>query len=193
MATKRRVTFNSPVILGFVFLCVAERLISMATGGASTRLLFMTYHSSLLDPLTYVRFITHAIGHGSWNHLVSNMTYVLLLGPLLEEKYGSQTLLEIMVLTALACGIANYLLFWDQALCGASGICFAFILLSSVTGFTEGEIPLTFILVALFFLGQQVVEGLFVSDTVSNFSHIIGGAVGAAAGFALGNPTKRVQ
>ncbi|MBR2681786.1 MAG: rhomboid family intramembrane serine protease [Atopobiaceae bacterium] len=181
----RRITFNSPVVLGFVLLCVAERLLSMATGGTSTRAFFMTYHSSLGDPLTYVRFVTHVIGHGSWDHLVSNMAYILLLGPLLEEKYGSRTLLEIMVLTGLACGIVNYVLFPRQALCGASGICFAFILLSSVTSLSEGEIPLTFLLVAALFLGQQIVDAVVVRDNVSNLSHVIGGVVGAAAGFAL--------
>lgn len=186
-----RITFNSPVVLGFVLLCIAERLLSMVTGGASTQAFFMTYHSSLSNPLTYVRFVTHAIGHGSWDHLVSNMAYILLLGPLLEEKYGSRTLLEIMVLTALACGIVNYVLFPHQALCGASGICFAFILLSSVTSLSEGEIPLTFLLVAALFLGQQIVDAVVVRDNVSNLSHVIGGVVGAGAGFALSQNGNR--
>jgi len=182
---RHHVTFNSPVVLGFVFLCVAERLLSMATGGLSTRALFMTYHSSLADPLTYVRMVTHVFGHAGWDHLVSNMSYVLLLGPLLEEKYGSRTLAEVMALTAVACSVANYLLFPRLALCGASGICFALILLSSVTSLEDGEIPLTFILVAALFLGQQVIAGLLVQDDVSNLSHVIGGLMGAAAGFAL--------
>ena len=180
-----RVTLNSPVVLGFVFLCVAERLLSMATGGLSTRSLFMTYRSSFANPLTYVRMVTHVFGHAGWDHLVSNMSYVLLLGPLLEEKYGSRTLAEIMALTALSCAIVNSVLFPRLALYGASGICFAFILLSSVTSLEEGEIPLTFLLVAALFLGQQVIAGILVQDDVSNLSHVIGGMVGAAAGFAL--------
>jgi len=94
-------------------------------------------------------------------------------------------LLQVMLATAFACGIVNYVLFWNQALLGASGIVFAFILLSSITQLKEGEIPLTFILVAVIYLGQQVLQGVFVSDNVSNLSHIIGGVVGAGAGFAL--------
>ncbi len=39
--------------------------------------------------------------------------------------------------------------------------------------------------VAALFLGQQVVQGIFMSDNISNLSHIIGGLVGAASGFAL--------
>ena len=75
--------------------------------------------------------------------------------------------------------------FPDAALCGASGVVFAFILLSSFTSFKEGEVPLTFILVALLFVGQEIVQGLMVVDNVSNMAHIVGGMVGAALGFKL--------
>ena len=77
------------------------------------------------------------------------------------------------------------------ALCGASGVCFAFILLSSLTSFREGEIPLTFILVALLFLGQEVVQGVMVQDDVSNLSHVIGGLIGAGMGFAQRDMGRR--
>lgn len=75
--------------------------------------------------------------------------------------------------------------FPDAALCGASGVVFAFILLSSFTSFKEGEVPLTFILVALLFVGQEIVQGLMVVDNVSNMAHIVGGMIGAALGFKL--------
>ena len=81
--------------------------------------------------------------------------------------------------------LVNALLFSNIALCGASGVCFSFILLSSFTSFTEGEIPLTFILVAVLFLGQQIINGIFVQDNISYLSHIIGGIVGAGVGFGL--------
>ena len=186
-----KITFNSPVILIFAALCLIATVLNYITGGFSNQLLFMTYHSSLANPLTYVRFFTHAIGHGGWEHLMGNMAYVLLLGPLLEEKYGSKTILAVMAVTAFACAIVNYLFFPTTALCGASGIVFAFILLSSVTSMREGEIPLTFILVAVIFLGQQIFTGIFVQDNVSNLSHIIGGVVGGIAGFALCKPRAK--
>ena len=43
----------------------------------------------------------------------------------------------------------------------ASGLVFAFILLNSFTSFKEGEIPLTCILVAFIFIGQQIYDGIF--------------------------------
>lgn len=187
---RLKITFNSPVILGFVMVSFIVMLLNFLTRGTSNELLFMTYHSSLARPLTYVRFFTHVLGHNGWDHYIGNMAYILLLGPMLEEKYGSAKILEVMGITALVTGLVNYIFFWNVALCGASGIVFAFILLTSFTSFKEGELPLTVILVAMIFIGQQVYEGLFLQDNVSNLSHIAGGIVGALIGYSLNKKPK---
>ena len=185
MKKKLKISYNSPVVLTFVLICLAVLILGFITLGKSTSLLFMTYHSSLLDPLTYVRFFTHVFGHNGWEHLLNNAAFLLLLGPMLEEKYGSKRILQVIVITALVTGLVNYILFWNVALCGASGVVFAFILLTSFTSFRNGEIPLTFILVAIVFLGQQVYEGVFLQDNISNLSHVIGGIIGAIVGYKL--------
>lgn len=182
---KLKITNNSPMVLGFVFLSLGVLILNIITRGRSNQFLFMTYHSSLKSPLTYIRFFTHVLGHSGWSHYIGNMSYILLLGPMLEEKYGSQKLLEVIGITALVTSLVNYILFPGIALCGASGIVFAFILLTSFTSFREGELPITVILVALVFIGQQVYEGLFLHDNISNLSHILGGIVGAAIGYNL--------
>ena len=188
---KKRITFNSPVILAFVFISFGAMVANYLTLGASNKLLFVTYHSSLANPLTYVRFFTHVLGHAGWSHYIGNMMYILLLGPMLEEKYGSAKIVEVIMTTALITGLINYFLFPGVALCGASGVVFAFILITSFTGFNEGEIPLTVILVAVIFIGQQVYEGIFLQDDVSNLSHIIGGLVGAVIGYNLNMKKKQ--
>lgn len=185
MKRKFQITFNAPVILSFTGLCFIVMLINYITGGASNQALFMTYRSTLTSFLTYVRLFTHVLGHAGWEHFIGNMSYILLLGPLLEEKYGSKRIIEVIAATAFVTGIVNNVFFWNVALCGASGVCFAFILLASFTSFKEGEIPLTAILVAMIFLGQQVYEGLVVQDNISNMAHIIGGIVGGRIGFVL--------
>ena len=182
---KKRITFNSPVVLGFVFISLCAMIANYLTLGVSNQLLFMTYHSSLASPLTYLRFFTHVLGHAGWSHYIGNMMYILLLGPMLEEKYGSVNIVELIAVTALITGLLNYFLFPGVALCGASGVVFAFILMTSFTNFREGEIPLTVILFAFIFLGQQIYEGVFLQDNVSNLSHIAGGLVGAFVGYQL--------
>lgn len=188
MAGKRntlKITFNSPVILTFVALCFIVTLIGVITGGTITQQFFMTYHSSLASPLTYLRLFTHVLGHSGWQHFIGNASYLLLLGPMLEEKYGSKILVEIILITAVITGIVNYIFFPHVALYGASGVVFAFIILASFTGFRNGEIPVTFILVAIIYIGQQVYEGVTVTDDISNMAHIIGGLVGSFVGYNL--------
>lgn len=189
MKTKFKITWNSPVVLTFVAICLVATILGYITGGKSTQLLFMTYHSSLKSPMTYLRFFTHVFGHADWAHFAGNMSYILLLGPMLEEKYKSKELLEVIAITALVTSLINYIFFPHIALCGASGVVFAFILLSSFTSFKEGEIPLTVILVAAFFIGQQIIQGILVVDNVSNLAHIIGGVIGGITGYVLNRKT----
>ncbi len=183
MRKKYKITYNSPVILGFVGISFVAMILNYITGGVSNRLFFSVYRSSLINPLTYLRFFTHILGHNGWSHLIGNMSYILLIGPVLEEKYGAKKILEVMAITALITGALHFIIMPGTALCGASGVVFAFILMVSFTGFRDGEIPLTVILVALIYIGQQVVEGIFIRDDISNFSHIMGGIVGAIIGY----------
>lgn len=185
MKKKFSISYNAPVILTFMLICLAVMLIGYLTGGRSTLLFFMTYHSSLLNPFTYLRLFTHVLGHVGWEHFIGNASYILLLGPMLEEKYGSRTLIIIIGITAFVTGLVNYIFFWDSGLCGASGVVFAFIVLASFTGFKEGEIPLTFILVAIIYIGQEIYNGIVLSDDISNMAHIVGGLVGGVIGYLL--------
>ncbi len=182
---KFKISFNSPVTLGFIFICFIVMVVNYLTVGFSNQLLFMTYRWPLTSPLTYVRFFTHVLGHAGWEHFIGNATYILLLGPMLEEKYGSKKLILVILITAVVTGLFHFILFPEAALCGASGVVFAFILMTSFTGFKDGEIPLTFILVTIVFIGQQVYEGIFLQDDISNLTHILGGIVGSVAGYRL--------
>ncbi len=183
--------FNSPAVLGFAGICLAAMVLNGLTGGESNRLLFSVYRAPLSDPLTWVRMVCHVFGHADWNHLLNNMMYILILGPMLEEKYGSVDLILVMLATALLTGLINFVFFPGTMLLGASGIVFAMILLSSITRTREGAIPVTFILVAILYIGQQVWQAVAVRDNVSYMAHIAGGAVGAGLGFALNRAGKR--
>ena len=187
MTTKKKlkITFNAPVVLSLAAISFVATLLNYVTGGASGRVLFMTYHSPLSSPMTWIRAFTHIFGHADWTHLIGNMSYLLLLGPMLEEKYSSQTLAGVIAVTAVVTSVVNYIFFPGIALCGASGVVFAFILLSSFTEFREGEIPVTFILVVVFFLGQQIYDGITVQDNISNMAHIVGGIIGGLLGYGL--------
>ena len=182
---KIRLSFNSPVILGFTLACFIVLILDKVTGSASTRAFFSVYRSSLASPFTYIRFFGHVLGHASWDHFFGNIMMLLVVGPLLEEKYGSANILFVILATALVTGVINFIFFPHVQLLGASGVVFAFILLASLTSIEEEKIPLSFILVALIYIGQQVYDGLFIRDNVSNLTHILGGIVGSSLGYVM--------
>ncbi len=180
-----RIQYNSPVVLTFALVSLLALVLGIVTGGTSTTALFCVYRAPLTNPLTWIRLFTHVLGHASLEHYVGNMMLFLLLGPMIEEKYGSLPLLGLIVVTAAATGAFNMLVFPGSALLGASGIVFMLIILSSMVRLEEGKIPLTMILVVIIYLGQEVYNGIALADNVSQLTHILGGVCGGAGGWLL--------
>lgn len=179
------ISYNSPVILSFAIVSLGVLLLSFVTGGASTTALFSVYRSSLADPLTYPRFFLHVLGHSDWSHYINNMLMLLVVGPPMEEKYGSRRLLLAIGVTALVTGLVQFIFFPSSAVLGASGIVFMLIVMSSLSGMKSGEVPLTLLLVLILYLGGEIVDGVTASDNISQITHIIGGLCGAVLGFVL--------
>lgn len=184
---KPKITYNSPVTLSFTLLAFAATLAGLITGGKATMALFSVYRSSMISPLFYVRLFGHVLGHADMAHFMGNFTLILLVGPMLEEKYGKDRLLLMILFTALVTGIINIVFFPQTALLGASGIAFMMILLSSYANSREGEIPLTLIFVAVLYLGSEIIDGIFAHDNISQMGHIIGGICGGAFGWLICN------
>lgn len=184
---KYRITYNAPVVLSFALIAVGVHLL-----GESFRE-FVVMRPRLETVGDFIALFSHIAGHGSWEHLLGNFTLILLLGPILEERHGSGPLLFMILATALVTSILN-LLFFRTYVLGASGIVFMFILLASTANVRKREIPLTFIAVAVLYLGGELVAA-FKNDQVSQMAHLIGGLTGAAFGFigARGKALKPVK
>ena len=185
MKRSVKIQYNSPVVLSFALISLGVLILDYLTDGASTSKLFCVYHSSLLDFYTYPRFFLHVLGHSGYSHYIGNMMMILVVGPPLEEKYGSRPLLWAIVLTAFISGAVHWLFFPGTALMGASGIVFMMIVMSSLSGMKEGHIPLTLILVLILYVGGEIVDGVSLSDNVSQLTHVIGGLCGAFLGISL--------
>ncbi|MCF0259546.1 MAG: rhomboid family intramembrane serine protease [Erysipelotrichaceae bacterium] len=179
---KLRIVYNAPVVLTFALLSGAVLLMSMCMGGSFLYTFFVLRRGSLLDPLFWFRLVFYVFGHADLQHYLSNMMLFLVIGPSVEEKYGSKNTFFMIVVTAIATAIVHIGLTSD-GLIGSSGVVFGFIVLASMTSFKKGEIPLTMIGVILMYLGQEVADGLFKEDQVSQLAHICGGLIGASCGF----------
>lgn len=175
------IRYNAPVVLTYALICTAVFFANRSMFGALDGLVSLGPTFQPNNPVQYLNLFSYIVGHSSLDHLMGNMTFILLLGPIIEEKYGGRNLLIMILLTALVTAFLNIALF-NTGLWGASGIVFMFIMLVSFTNVKEGQIPLTFILVALLFVGKEVLQSLE-SDHVSQFAHILGGVVGSFFGF----------
>lgn len=190
---KRRlvIRFNAPVILSFALLSLLALVLGTLTNDATTYRFFSVYRSSLSDPLTYVRFFGHVLGHAGYEHYMGNMLLLLLVGPGIEEKYGHKTTALCIAVTALVTGLVQFIFFPTTVLLGASGVVFMMIVLSSFTEMGKEGIPITLILVVVFYLGGELMDGLTTADNVSQLTHIVGGVCGLVFGFSINRRRHR--
>ncbi len=184
-----KIKYNAPAVLTFTFISAAVLVLSQTVSRSLTTQWFMVPGKSgfsVSSPRCWVTLVTHVLGHANWSHLVSNFSFILLIGPILEEIYGSFSLLIMIFITALVTGILN-VLFFPSSLLGASGVVFMMILLASFTNFNKGEIPLTFILVLILYLGRELFNSFGntpeSSGNISQFAHVVGGFIGSLFGF----------
>ena len=188
---KLTILFDSPVILSFALISLIVLVLDKFLGGWLIPRYFSVYRSSLANPFTYLRFFTHVLGHSDYTHYMNNMLLLLIVGPSLEDRYGSERILEAIVLTALVTGVVQFIFFPNSALLGASGIVFMMIIMSSFAGYRNGSVPVTLILVFALSVGREVVNAVSKIDNVSQLTHIIGGVCGAGFGFSMTGKGRR--
>lgn len=180
-----RLRYNAPTTLTFAIIAVCVFIVDETTIPDLIEKLFTAEGSLSFQPdniSSYFRMISHVFGHLTWDHLLGNITLILLLGPILEEKYSTHSLGIMIFITALVNGAANAI-FFKTDLLGASGIVFMMIVLISFANIRDGEIPITMLLVIGLYLFKEIMS-FFKEDDISQISHIIGGACGCLFGFS---------
>ena len=187
----KKITYNSPVVLTFAGLSLIALVLGRMPGSSITQTLFCVYRSPLSDFLTYPRFFLHVIGHSDMNHYISNMLLLLVIGPPLEERFGSGSLLSVILATALFSGLVQFVFFPRSALLGASGIVFMMIIMSTFLVYKRGTLPLTMLLVFVLYIGGEIAKGIALNDNVSQLTHIIGGICGGFFGYILAQRSSR--
>jgi len=178
-----KITYNAPVVLSLSILSIVVMGITSTFDGNFASDHFASRGNIRWNNLSQLAgLISHIAGHANWGHLTGNVMFILLLGPLLEERYGSGKMLLLILITAFTTGIANAL-FFDSGIMGASGIVFMMILLSSLVNFKSGEVPLTFVVIAILFFSKEIFSAI-TEDNISQFAHIMGGVCGSLFGFS---------
>ena len=176
--------YNSPLILTYFFISAGALVLNRLTGGLSNALVFSSYRSSLLNPMTYVRLVTHIFGHVDTVHFIGNFSVILLVGPLLEEKFGTNDLLIMILIVAVVTGLVCRLILRDKCILGASGVVYMLIMMSSFVNVVQYKIPLTLILVFFCYVGKEIADSLSKKDNIGHSVHILGAVLGCIFGFA---------
>lgn len=177
--------YNAPVTFSFALICVLVMLLDQYVfpGFVGAYLSAPGGDFNAGQPAHYFAILLYVFGHESWTHLWNNFLFLLLLGPILEEKYTPKPLMMMMFSTALVTGIFNILM-KQPPLVGASSLVFMMIMLVSFARTKAGDIPVSFILIFVLFLLAELTRGAQNSNpAVSNLAHILGGVCGTIFGF----------
>lgn len=175
--------YNSVVILSYFFLSLFIMIIDKIFKGKIVEKFFsIAKKDSWLNPITYFKLFSHSLGHADWNHLYNNFVKILLIGPMIEEKYGSINLLIMMLVTSFVIGLI-YKIFNLGRVRGASGVLYMLIILSSFVNMDGGKIPITLALIIIFFVTDDIIK--FIKREDDNISHL-GHLTGAICGLVFG-------
>lgn len=176
-----KITFNAPFTLWFSILAITVFLLQVFLN-LNSPLTTLGGTFDFTNWTDYVSLFGYIFGHASWEHYLGNFSIILLVGPILEKSLGTQTLAIYTMITTFVTAIFH-ILFWDHGLIGASGVAFMMIVLVSLVNRKGNEIPLTFILIFILFVGKEFLAA-FQDDQVSQFAHIAGGAMGVILGYS---------
>ncbi|MBN1647667.1 MAG: rhomboid family intramembrane serine protease [Spirochaetales bacterium] len=188
-----KISYNAPVTLTFALFSALILLLDTLLKTNLIESFFSTPPHGVFSfshVQDYFRLFTHIFGHANWMHLLGNFSFILLLGPQLEEKYGSGRLIFMILITAGVTGLLHSLFVGQALLVGASGIVFMMILLSSFTRVKNGYVPLTFILIVILYLLKEFISALK-DNNISELAHIAGGISGSVFGFIRSAKTEK--
>lgn len=177
-------SYNSVVILSFFFICLIVLILNYLLKNKVNEF-FACRRGSIINPMTYIRMITCEFCHDGWSHFRNNFITILLIGPMLEEKYGSIHLLEMILITTLVTSIIHIIIS-KKASVGASDSVFMMITLASIVNISSGKIPITLILIFLFYVVDEIIKSLsHKKDNISHDAHIVGAILGIVFGYFI--------
>lgn len=173
-----KLKLNSPVILVFSALILIVHLSYQTRYSYQIMEFFSVPREFLFTNINhYLRTISFVLGHRSWNEVASNLTLILLIGPITEERYGSLQLIVMILLTAFISGLVQSFLF-DGGVIGASCVVYMLMLAASFVNTRKGEVPITFVIVMIVYVAGGL-SALSQNGQESLVPQIVGGLCGA--------------
>lgn len=188
---SQRIVIRSPLAIGMFLMCTL--CLVFDRNNWITENLAASNGLDVFSPRFYLRLLLHPLAHADFSHYFANMTLLMVLTPFLEDACGWKNLLKMICITAAVEGTVNAAVS-NYYLVGASGVVFMMTLLTPIVANVdetkETEIPLTFIIVAIMWIGREI-DDMNNRDGISHTCHIVGGLCGAYFGLRSRKRTKR--
>lgn len=141
--------------------------------------------------LSYLRFFMYSFGGNFSLFYFANLIFILLLGPSIEEKYGSVVIGIMMVVSSVFAGVLNAC-FRSASMIGATSIVFMLIFLNAFLSFSKKKIPMSFVVVFGVYIVFNVIEPK-VNVVVELFINIAGGLCGSLFAFLASPKARKVK
>lgn len=152
--------------------------------------MFSAYFTAFSDPFMYARLFSKAFMHADLIHYLRNFSAILILGPIVERRFGSFRLLLMMAATSFITGLVHVFFSPDVMLMGASGIAYMLIILACFVNVRERRVPIAALVVGLFYLATEFWNALTLNDNIAHISHAIAVLCGLGFGYLMAGKTN---
>ncbi len=166
-----KISYDAPVTLTFVIVCALIFLLNVLlirngkSGGFEKIFASPTSQGGVLPfipsaPLSYFRLLFYIFGSepGYAYELFTNLILIMLLGPSMEERYGSVIIGIMIFVSALFSGVLNAC-FLETSLVGCVPLVSMMIFLNAFMSFSKKKFPLSFAAVMVLFVLVQFFTG----------------------------------
>lgn len=156
-------SYDAPVTLSFVLLSIVLFLINHLA--LNNNLDFYALSSTtkngglvpfdLKSAFSYLKTVFYIFGSENWTIMFANLLFILLLGPKIEEYYGSIIIGLMMLVSGLFTGVLNAC-FCTLPLWGPVSIVFMLIFLNAFISFSKKQIPFSFFAAFILYIFYQI-------------------------------------
>ncbi len=189
-----KVSYDAPVTLTFVIICAILFLLSTFAikNGALNKILASPTSTAgalpfiVSQPISYLRLLLYIFGAGEGAVLITNLILIMLLGPAMEERYGSVIIGIMIFVSALFSGVLNAC-FCSESLVGAVPVVSMMIFLNAFMSFSKKKFPLSFAAVMILFVMLEVFSG---AGAIRIIICIAGGLCGSLFAFLTSPKTR---
>ena len=190
-------SYDAPVTLSFVIICAVLFLLNtyvIKSGALGSLLASPTSQAGSLpfivkQPLSYLRLLLYIFGTADMNTLLTNLIMIIMLGPAMEERYGSVIIGLMIFVSALFSGVLNAC-FSADSLSGALPVICMMVFLNAFMAFSKKTVPLTFIFVIVLIAFMQIFSG---NNAIQIIICITGGLCGSLFAFLTSPKVKAAK